>query len=105
MQALFNATGYNSEQKFALLEKQVRFHLGEEKLSHLDFLEFQRIGVPAVNPANQNSGTVYLRIFAQSTKVEALQAIMMAVGNISLKHYSGRSIRRVEIMSGSLTCS
>ncbi|KAF5627065.1 DUF1446 domain protein [Fusarium sp. NRRL 52700] len=89
MQALFNATGHNFEQKFALLEKQVRFHLGEEKLSHLDFLEFQRIGVPAVNPANQNSGTVYLRIFAQSTKVEALQAIMMAIGNISLKHYSG----------------
>ncbi|KAF5583993.1 DUF1446 domain-containing protein [Fusarium pseudocircinatum] len=89
MQALFNATGHNFEQKFALLEKQVRFHLGEEKLSHLDFLEFQRIGVPAVNPANQNSGTVYLRIFAQSTKAEALQAIMMAIGNISLKHYSG----------------
>ncbi|KAG4287228.1 hypothetical protein FPRO06_04880 [Fusarium proliferatum] len=89
MQALFNATGHNFEQKFALLEKQVRFHLGEEKLSHLDFLEFQRIGVPAVNPENQNSGTVYLRIFAQSTKAEALQAIMMAVGNISLRHYSG----------------
>ncbi|KAF5544600.1 DUF1446 domain-containing protein [Fusarium mexicanum] len=89
MQALFNATGHNFEQKFALLEKQVRFHLGEERLSHLDFLEFQRIGVPAVNPANQNCGTVYLRIFAQSTKTEALQAIMMAIGNISLKHYSG----------------
>lgn len=89
MQALFNATGHNFEQKFALLEKQVRSHLGQQKLSHLDFLEFQRIGVPAVNPANQNSGTVYLRIFAQSTKAEALQAIMVAIGNISLRHYSG----------------
>ncbi|KAI3571812.1 hypothetical protein IWW34DRAFT_824591 [Fusarium oxysporum f. sp. albedinis] len=89
MQALFNATGHNFEQKFALLEKQVRFHLGEEKLGQLDFLEFQKIGVPAANPINQNSGTVYLRIFAQSTKVEALQAIMMAIGNVSLKHYSG----------------
>lgn len=105
MQALFNATGHNFEQKFALLEKQVRFHLGEEKLSHLDFLEFQRIGVPAVNPENQNSGTVYLRIFAQSTKAEALQAIMMAIGNISLRHYSGWFIRRVEIMSSLLTCT
>ena len=105
MQALFNATGHNFEQKFALLEKQVRFRLGEEKLNHLDFLEFQRIGVPAVNPANQNNGTVYLRIFAQSTKVGALQAIMMAIGDISLKHYSGRSIRRVEMMPESLTCS
>ncbi|KAF4334673.1 DUF1446 domain protein [Fusarium beomiforme] len=89
MQALFNATGYNFAQKFALLEKQIRFHLGEETLSNIDFLEFQNIGVPAVNPTNQNSGTVYLRIFAQSTKVEALKAIMGAVGNISLKHYSG----------------
>ncbi|KAK2468134.1 hypothetical protein H9L39_20356, partial [Fusarium oxysporum f. sp. albedinis] len=55
MQALFNATGHNFEQKFALLEKQVRFHLGEEKLGQLDFLEFQKIGVPAANPINQNS--------------------------------------------------
>ncbi|RGP62972.1 hypothetical protein FSPOR_8956 [Fusarium sporotrichioides] len=89
MQALFNATGHNFDKKFTLLEKQVRFHLGEERLSHLDFLEFQKIGVPAVKPTNQNSGTVYLRVFGQSTKQDTLLAIMTAIGNISLKHYSG----------------
>ncbi|GAB1218341.1 hypothetical protein ATERTT37_007595 [Aspergillus terreus] len=87
-QVLINATGSNYEQKFALFEKQLRCCLGSESLNALDFLEFQRIGVPAVNPPNQNSGTVYLRVFAQSTKVEPVKAIMKAVGDISLRHFS-----------------
>ncbi|KKO96928.1 hypothetical protein THAR02_10970 [Trichoderma harzianum] len=88
-QVLINATGSNYEQKFTLFEKQLRFCLGSESLNALDFLEFQRIGVPAENPPTQNSGTVYLRVFAQSTKVEVVKAIMKAVGDISLRHFSG----------------
>ncbi|CEI67434.1 unnamed protein product [Fusarium venenatum] len=41
MQALFNATGHNFEQKLALLEKQIRFHIGKKGLEELDFLEFK----------------------------------------------------------------
>ncbi|KAF9870900.1 hypothetical protein CkaCkLH20_11572 [Colletotrichum karsti] len=89
LQATFNATGYAYDKKFALFEKQIRFLLGEEKLKSFDILEFQQIGAPAYNPANQNSSTVYIRVFAQSTKVEALRAINLAVRDISLKHYSG----------------
>lgn len=90
-QVLINATGSNYEQKFALFEKQLRFCLGSESLNALDFLEFQRIGVPVVNPPDQNSGTVYLRVFAQSTNAEAVKAVMKAVGDISLRHFSGTS--------------
>ncbi|KAF4333267.1 DUF1446 domain protein [Fusarium beomiforme] len=88
-QVLINATGTNFEQKFDLFERQLRGCLGDEALKALDILDFQRIGVPEVNPRNQNRGTVYLRVFAQSTKVEAENAIMEAVGNISLRHFSG----------------
>ncbi|KAM0229318.1 hypothetical protein ACHAPO_010097 [Fusarium lateritium] len=89
MQALFNATGHNFGHKLALLEKQIRFHIGKKGLGELDFLEFQKIGVPTVNPTNQNSGTVYFRVFAQSTKMEACQEVMKAFGKVSLGHYSG----------------
>ncbi|KAJ9144578.1 hypothetical protein NKR23_g5828 [Pleurostoma richardsiae] len=89
MQALFNATGYACDKKFALFEKQLRFFLGEETLEDLDTFELQQIGVPATNPLNQNSSTVYFRLFAQSTKAESLQAINRAVRDISLKHFSG----------------
>ncbi|KAK0387252.1 hypothetical protein NLU13_5565 [Sarocladium strictum] len=88
-QVLLNATGSNADKKFDLFEKQLRFQLGDAALKALDVLDLQRIGVPAVNPRTQNSGTVYLRVFAQSTKVEAVNAIMKALGNISLRHFSG----------------
>lgn len=89
---LINATGSNFEQKFDLFERQLRDCLGDEGLEALDILDFQRIGVPEVNPRTQNRGTVYLRVLAQSTKAEAVTAVMGAVGNISLRHFSGASI-------------
>lgn len=42
MQALFNATGYASDKKFELFQKQVRYFLGEEALRRFDVLEFQQ---------------------------------------------------------------
>ncbi|KAJ3549814.1 hypothetical protein NM208_g317 [Fusarium decemcellulare] len=89
MQLLVNASGYAVEKKFALFEKQIRFFLGEEMEKHLDVLEFQQIGVPAADPLNQNSSTVYLRLFAQSTSLQALIAINGAMRHISLRHFSG----------------
>jgi len=42
MQALFNATGYACDKKFALFEKQLRFFLGEETLEDFDIFELQQ---------------------------------------------------------------
>lgn len=53
------------------------------------------IGTPANNPKDQNSSTVYFRIFAQSTDEGALKSIARAVGNISLRHYSGMTPPKV----------
>ncbi|KAM5350017.1 hypothetical protein ACJ41O_006522 [Fusarium nematophilum] len=80
IQALFNCTGYAFEEKFQLFEKQVRYFLGPDVMNQLDTLDFQRIGVPAANPRNQNSSTIYLRIFAQSTNVEALGLVGRSAG-------------------------
>ncbi|KAI8191156.1 hypothetical protein K4K51_012961 [Colletotrichum sp. SAR 10_75] len=88
LQALFNATGHSNERKAALFEKQIRALIGDDNLKDFDVLEFQRIGVPASNPMNQNSNTIYIRVFAQSTKPDALNAINRAVRDISLRHYS-----------------
>ncbi|KAL2671430.1 hypothetical protein Neosp_014016 [[Neocosmospora] mangrovei] len=89
MQALFNASGYGTAKKFELFQKQVRFFLGEEALQRFDVLEFQQIGVAAPDPADQNSSTVYFRIFAQAPEASLLNAISIAIRNISLKHFSG----------------
>ncbi|KAJ0374652.1 hypothetical protein COL26b_007120 [Colletotrichum chrysophilum] len=80
LQALFNATGHSYERKAALFEKQIRALIGDTTLKDFDVLEFQRIGVPATNPMNQNSNTIYIRVFAQSTKADALNAINRARG-------------------------
>ncbi|KAH7244987.1 hypothetical protein B0J15DRAFT_469648 [Fusarium solani] len=89
MQALFNASGYGVVKKLELFQKQVRFFLGEEALQRFDVLEFQQIGVPAPDPVDQNSSTVYFRIFAQAPEASLLNAISIAVRNVSLKHFSG----------------
>ncbi|KAJ3457095.1 hypothetical protein MRS44_014236 [Fusarium solani] len=89
MQALFNASGYGVVKKLELFQKQVRFFLGEEALQRFDVLEFQQIGVPAPDPVDQNSSTVYFRIFAQAPEASLLNAISIAVRSVSLKHFSG----------------
>ncbi|KAL6242075.1 hypothetical protein RBB50_010987 [Rhinocladiella similis] len=89
IQALINATGYAFDKKFELLTKQIRYFLDDDASRRLDFLEFQPIGVPATNPSNQNSSTVYFRIFAQSTSAESLLAIGRSLRDVSLKHFSG----------------
>ncbi|EOD51811.1 putative duf1446 domain-containing protein [Neofusicoccum parvum UCRNP2] len=89
VQLLFNTAGYGWKEKCDLFEKQVRHFMGEEALRKLDFIEFQRIGVPAENPWDQNSSTMYIRIFAQSKDEDALLEISRTVGRISLKHFHG----------------
>jgi len=49
-----------------------------------------RIGTPGPDPRNQNSSTVYFRVFAQASNPDALMAIGTALRDISLRHFSGQ---------------
>ena len=48
-----------------------------------------RIGVPAVNPTSQRSSTTYLRVFVAAVSAQAVLSVLMAMREISLKHFSG----------------
>ncbi|KPM35364.1 hypothetical protein AK830_g11208 [Neonectria ditissima] len=88
-QLLLNTAGYGWKEKCDLFEAQVKLHIGEESLKKLDVLKFQRVGVPAENPWDQESSTMYIRVVGQAKDPKALQEISKAVGNISLKHFHG----------------
>ncbi|OGE48669.1 hypothetical protein PENARI_c026G04453 [Penicillium arizonense] len=88
-QVLLNATGYGTEAKWDLVERQIRHFISQNALDRLDTLEFQRIGVPASNPVSQRSSTTYLRIFIAAVSAEAVLAVLGALKDISLKHFSG----------------
>ncbi|RAL02813.1 acyclic terpene utilization AtuA family protein [Aspergillus ibericus CBS 121593] len=88
-QLLFNATGFATEKKWDLLERQIRHFLPEEARQNLETLEFQRIGTPAPNPVCQSESTTYLRIFVASRSENAVLAVAKAMQEISLKHFSG----------------
>ncbi|TVY33523.1 hypothetical protein LSUB1_G008353 [Lachnellula subtilissima] len=87
-QLLLNATGYATANKWDLLEKQLRRFIPAEVLKDLETLEFQRVGVPAQNPSSQLESTTYLRVFITSRDEKAVAAVVKAMGNISLKHFS-----------------
>ncbi|OQE21338.1 hypothetical protein PENSTE_c012G02101 [Penicillium steckii] len=88
-QLLLNATGYATSKKWDLLEMQLRHFIPEEAMDDLETLEFQRIGVPAENPRSQRDSTTYLRVYMTSRNQNSLVAVAKAMGNISLKHFSG----------------
>ncbi|OQD82605.1 hypothetical protein PENANT_c020G08387 [Penicillium antarcticum] len=88
-QVLLNATGYSTDAKWSLVERQIRHFIDQNALNSIDTLEFQRIGVPASDPVSQRSSTTYLRIFVAAASAEAVLAVLGALKNISLKHFSG----------------
>ncbi|KAJ6104080.1 DUF1446 domain-containing protein [Penicillium sp. IBT 18751x] len=88
-QLLLNATGYGTSKKWDLLEKQLRHFIPAETMDDLETLEFQRVGVPAQDPSSQLESTTYLRVFITSRNEGAVAAVAKAMGNISLKHFSG----------------
>ncbi|PYI02330.1 DUF1446-domain-containing protein [Aspergillus sclerotiicarbonarius CBS 121057] len=88
-QLLLNATGFATEKKWDLLERQIRHFLPEEVKQNLEILEFQRIGTPASNPICQSESTTYLRIFVTSRSESAVLTVAKAMQEISLKHFSG----------------
>ncbi|KAK7432892.1 hypothetical protein QQZ08_000363 [Neonectria magnoliae] len=88
-QVLINANGYGFSEKCELFEKQVRSNLAKETADQLDILDFQRIGVPASNPSDQNSDTMYIRVLVAGRKEDTLREAMRAFSQISLRHFSG----------------
>lgn len=68
-QLLFNATGYGTQQKYELVERQIKFGLKQKGLlDKFQLLDFQVLGTAASNPRSQFESTTYLRIFAQADK-------------------------------------
>ncbi|GKZ67149.1 hypothetical protein AnigIFM63309_000127 [Aspergillus niger] len=87
-QLLLNATGYATDKKWDLFERQMRHFLPEQVKQSLETLEFQRIGIPGSNPAFQAESTTYLRVFVASRSENAVLAVARALKDISLKHFS-----------------
>lgn len=89
-QMLLNATGYGTDEKWALLETQVRRGLQQKGIDK-DFavLEFQIVGIPEPNPRSQLRSTTYCRIFAESAKPEPLYQLLLSFRDIALQHFSG----------------
>lgn len=54
---------------------------------------YTRVGVPAANPRSQLESTTYLRVFAASRNAASVLAVSKALGDISLKHFSGMSFQ------------
>ncbi|KAJ5087445.1 DUF1446-domain-containing protein [Penicillium angulare] len=88
-EVLLNATGYSTSRKWDLIEKQVRYFLPPSVLNDIETLEFQRVGVPALNPVCQLESTTYMRVFIAAKKQETVTAVTSVFKEISLKHFSG----------------
>lgn len=64
---LLNATGYGTNEKYALVKKQWEYGLQQKGLlDKFQLLDWQQLGTPATNPRSQFSSTTYLRVFAQA---------------------------------------
>ncbi|KAK2805956.1 hypothetical protein FQN50_005971 [Emmonsiellopsis sp. PD_5] len=89
-QLLVNATGYGTDKKWALFEKQMRHGLAKAGVvDKFDFLEFQVLGTPAVNPSSQFKSTTYCRVFAQAGSAEVLMMIPRTLSEYTMQHFSG----------------
>lgn len=89
-QLLFNATGYATAEKYALLEAQMRFALKRKGLlDKFQLLDFQRLGVPEPNPRSQHASTTYLRLFSHADTETALYGLLKCFSEFAMQHYSG----------------
>ena len=89
-QLLFNATGYATAEKYALIETQFRHFLKKmDLLDQFQLLDFQRLGVPEPNPRSQHASTTYLRLFSQADTAETLYGLLKAMSQFTMQHYSG----------------
>ena len=87
---LFNATGYATAKKWALLEAQMRAKLTEwAVIDKLDVLDFQWVGRPEENPSCQLASTTYMRVFAQAQDKDAVAKVLPAFAINSMQHFAG----------------
>ncbi|CAJ0549990.1 Ff.00g065850.m01.CDS01 [Fusarium sp. VM40] len=86
---LLNATGYATNKKWDLLERQVNYFLPQAVINQIETLEFQRVGTPAINPTCQLESTTYMRIFIAAKSQKTVAAVTSVFKDISLKHFSG----------------
>jgi hypothetical protein len=87
---VINATGYGTTEKFDFYERMIRFGLKRLGIhDRFDVLEFQRIGVPEINPRNQLRSTTYLRIFAESANPKINLGLTSLLGEFAMQHFSG----------------
>ncbi|EEH06011.1 conserved hypothetical protein [Histoplasma capsulatum G186AR] len=90
-QLLVNATGYGTDKKWKLFEKQMRFGLAQRGYTadKFHFLEFQVLGTPAANPSSQFQSTTYCRVFVQAGDANTVMAVPMVMGEFAMQHFSG----------------
>ncbi|PGH21289.1 hypothetical protein AJ80_03339 [Polytolypa hystricis UAMH7299] len=89
-QLLLNATGYATNQKWDLLEKQVKYRLKRNGvLEKFDILEFQIIGTPQENPESQLASTTYCRVFAQAPDEVTCVMLRKSWAEFVMQHFSG----------------
>jgi hypothetical protein len=92
---VINATGYGTAEKFDFYEQMIRFGLKRLGIhDKFDVLEFQRIGVPELNPRSQLRSTTYLRIFAESADPKINLGLTSLLGESSQCSIFPASTRR-----------
>ena len=89
-QLLYNATGYATEEKYKLVEANLRNQLKRNKIEdQFQLLDFQRLGLPETNPRSQHASTTYLRVFSQADTQETLYGLLKSFQQIGMQHFSG----------------
>ena len=89
-QFLFNASGYATAEKYALVEAQIRDALARKGLADkFQLVDFQVIGRPDPNPRSQHASTTYLRLFSQAGTEAAIYGLLKAFSEIGMMHFSG----------------
>ncbi len=86
-----NATGRNTHTKFAFLKRQMQYALHEAgTLNQFDILDFQVYAKAEDNPASQQRGTSYMRIFAQAKTQAILGSLAIALTQYRMQPFSGK---------------
>lgn len=89
-QLLVNATGYGTQAKYDLWQRQIRHGLSEKNLlDKFQVLDFQVLGVPQTNPHSQFNSTTYCRLFAQADSEATIYGLLKTFSEYAMQHYSG----------------
>jgi hypothetical protein len=85
-----NATGYATAEKFDLHQRQILARLQDVgTVGQFQVLEFQRYGIPKINPTSQLQSTTGLRVFGQARDRETVASLGKAMLDTLMQHYPG----------------